>query len=223
MKRKRVMMIAVCAAVALTACGQGAATAKNTKANTEAAGESELVEQEGRIAWDELEELQQNGEVDPNVMTKEEAEQMEFPEDTTWTKGTKEEVEKMAGFKIPEPKDASEPVYEYSEESKAVSVIFNYSGAYAMYQAAKTDKFKDVSGLGYEYQEVEACKVSGMQGQKMKYQLPEMEEYDIPEEERETTHVLLWYDKDAGVSYSLCVYGVGMEDFDILSYAESFL
>ena len=109
-----------------------------------------------------------------------------------WTDLSPEEFSSKSGFEVNVPSDAENVVYRFLEADNLSEVLFDVNGLSYCYRIKPSSSFTDISGLFYDWENINSAPVSGQEGIS----------YEAKDGETQV-QLILWYDDVAGVMYSL--------------------
>lgn len=135
-----------------------------------------------------------------------------------WTVSDKEGVLEATGFPIDAPDGATNVVYSYMKEGKLAEVTYDYNGVHWTYRMQSADELKDISGMFYEWNSEEDGTISNREAKFYAYAEGQSEDGTI--DNMFCVHVVNWYDRVPGVTYSLSASGEGLNGMDIQVIAE---
>ena len=111
-------------------------------------------------------------------------------------------------FRIPDSADAASLVFRSMNEGALEEMQFTLNGQAYTFRAQDADELTDISGV---YGEAEETSESTLGGNPCRSML-------VPDGE-EFTSVLLWYNDELGVTYSLTAHGKDVKDLDMFNVA----
>lgn len=122
---------------------------------------------------------------------------------------TKEELEKQLGFSFGVPEGATDVCY-YIIAGELGEMLFTLDGLEYTARIKPADAYEDISGLYFNWDVTDDCKIGGREGKSMRY---------IGGETELTEDLCLWYDAAPGLMYSLATHSSDLSGFDITAIA----
>ena len=157
--------------------------------------------------------------VDSDVVQEAEAEESaEVGMANPWTDSDQQGVLQAMGFDMTSPEGATDVKYSYSESLGIAQMTYELDNASWTYRMQSASELSDISGMEYEWTDVQDGQVAGLEAKYYAYS-------DATEDTEYIDNVFAvqvvdWYDAAPGVLYSLSVSGTDINGLDIQVFAE---